>query len=224
MAKNVIINEVVYSSVPYVNIPMQKAVPEDPDYAKFVDTDSGNVVATDIRSGMKAWAGGNEVTGSVPVKSSSDLTVSGKTVSVPAGIYDTAASKSVADGTVTPKATLTGDELGDTQSDYPVTASPTATVSAGYVSGNKSGTAVTKYIQVEEKTATPSTAAQDITPSNGKLLKKVHVNAVNMSATATEADVLNGKTFYAGSLTKRTGTATVPVVSQDSTTKVLTIS
>ena len=220
MAKNVVINGVTYSDVPYVNIPLATGTGN----AKFVDTDSGDAAAGDLRSGKKAWVDGNEITGSIPAKSSSDLTVSGKTVSVPAGIYDAAASKSVADGSVTPKATLAGDELGDTQTDYPVTASPTATVSAGYVSGNKSGTAVTKYIQVEEKTATPSTAAQDITPSNGKLLKKVHVNAVSISATATEADVLSGKTFYAGSLTRRTGTATVPVVSQDSTTKVLTIS
>lgn len=220
MAKNVVINGVTYSDVPYVNIPLATGTGN----AKFVDTDSGDAAAGDLRSGKKAWVDGNEITGSIPAKSSSDLTVSGKTVSVPAGIYDAAASKSVADGSVTPKATLAGDELGETQTDYPVTASPTATVSAGYVSGNKSGTAVTKYIQVEEKTATPSTAAQDITPSNGKLLKKVHVNAVSISATATEADVLSGKTFYAGSLTRRTGTATVPVVSQDSTTKVLTIS
>ena len=220
MAKNVVINGVTYSDVPYVNIPLAAGTGN----AKFVDTDSGDAGSGDLRSGKKAWVDGNEITGSIPAKSSTDLTVSGKTVNVPAGIYDAAASKSVADGSVTPKATLAGDELGDTQTDYPVTATPSATVSAGYVSGNKSGTAVTKYIQVEEKTATPTTAAQDITPSSGKLLKKVHVNAVSISATATESDVLAGKTFYAGSLTKRTGTATVPVVSQDSTTKVLTIS
>ena len=220
MAKNVVINGVTYSDVPYVNIPLANGTGN----AKFVDSDSGDAAPGDLRSGKRAWVDGNEITGSIPAKSSSDLTVSGKTVTVPAGLYDSAASKSIADGSVTPKATLTGDALGDTQTDYPVTASPTATVSAGYVSGNKSGTGVTRYIQVEEKTASPSTAAQDITPSNGKLLKKVHVNAVSISATATESDVLSGKTFFVGSLTRRTGTATVPVVSQDSTTKVLSIS
>ena len=219
MAKNVVINGVVYSDVPYVNIPLSQGTGK----AKFVDTDSGDAVAGDIRSGKKAWVDGNEVTGSQPVKSGSDLSVSGKTVSVPAGIYDSAVSKSVADGSVTPKATVSGDVLGDTQTDYPITATPAATVTAGYVSGNKSGTAVTKYVQTEEKTSTPTTAAQDIIHSSGKLLSKVHVNAVNVSATATEADVMSGKTFFSGSLSKRTGTATVPVVSQDSTTKVLSI-
>lgn len=220
MAKNVIINGVTYSDVPYVNIPLAQGSGN----AKFVDTDSGDAAAGDIKAGKKAWVDGNEVTGTAAAKSASDVTVSGKTVSVPAGIYDDAVTKSVADGTVTPTATISGDEIGDTTSDFPVEVTPGATVAAGYVSGNKTGTKVTKYIQVEEKTATPTTSAQDITPTSGKLLKKVHVNAVNLSATATESDVLNGKTFYSGSLNKRTGTATVPIVGQDSTTKVLTIS
>lgn len=209
-----------YNGVPYVNIPLKAGGGN----AKFVDTDSGDAAAADIRAGKKAWVDGNEVTGTAAAKSGSDITVSGKTVNVPAGIYDEAASKSVADGSVTPNATVTGDELGNTETDYPVEVTPTAAVSAGYVTGNQTGSKITKYIQVEDKTATPSTSAQDITPTNGKLLKKVHVDAVDVSATATESDVMNGKTFFSGSLIQRTGTATVPTVGQDSTTKVLTIS
>lgn len=219
MAKSVIINGVTYNDVPYVNIPLASGIGD----AKFVDTDSGDAAASDLRNGKKAWVDGNEVTGNVPEKSSSDLTVSGKTVTVPAGIYDEPATKSVADGSVTPTATVAGGEIGDAASDYPVEVTPAATVSAGYVSGNATGTKVTKYIQVEDKTATPSTSAQDITPTAGKLLKKVHINAVNLSGNATASDVLNGKTFYSTSLTQLTGTATVPVVVQDSATKVLTI-
>lgn len=220
MAKKVKINGVTYSDVPYVNIPLA----DTSGNAKFVDTDSGDAAAGDLRSGKKAWVDGNEVTGSVPVKSASDVSASGKTVTVPAGIYDEPVSKSVADGSVTPTATVSGDEIGDTASDYPVEVTPAATVGAGYVSGNKTGTKVTKYIQVEDKTATPTTSAQDITPSAGKLLKKVHVNAVSLSGNASASDVLAGKTFYNSTLTKQTGTATVPIVGQDSTTKVMTIS
>lgn len=219
MSKTVIINGVTYPDVPYVNIPLSTGGGN----AKFVDTDSGDALAGDIRSGKKAWVDGNEVTGSVPEKAAADVTVSGKTVTVPAGIYDAQVAKSVADGSVTPTATVAGDEIGDTISDYEIDVTPGATVGAGYVSGNKTGTVVKKYIQVEDKTATPSTAAQDITPTSGKLLKKVHVNAVDVSATATEADVLKGKTFFSGSLNKRIGAATVPIVGQDSSTKVLTI-
>lgn len=219
MAKNVVINGVTYENVPYVNIPLSSGSGN----AKFVDTDSGDAAASDLRSGKKAWVDGNEVTGTVPARSASDVSVSGKTVTIPAGIYDSPVSKSVADGNVTPTATVEGDEIGDTASDYPVEVTPAASVAAGYVSGNKTGTKVTKYIQVEDKTATPSTAAQDITPTAGKLMKKVHVNAVDVSASATEATVPAGVTFFANSLTRKTGTATFPTVGQNSSTKVLTI-
>lgn len=220
MAKNVIINGVTYAEAPYVNIPLA----DSSGNAKFVDTDTANATAADIRDGKTAWVGGNEITGTASTKSSTDVTVSGKTVTVPAGMYDSSVSKSVADGEVTPTATVTGDVVGSTASDYPVTVTPTATVSAGYVSGNKTGTVVTKYVQTETKNATPSTSSQDVTPTSGKLLTKVTVAAVDVSATATESDVLKGKTFYAGSLTRKTGTASVPTVTQDSVTKVLTIS
>lgn len=220
MAKSVVINGVTYSDVPYVNIPLSSGTGN----AKFVDTDSGDAAASDLRSGKKAWVDGNEVTGSVPVRADSDVTVSGKSVSVPAGIYDDPVTKNVADGSVTPGASVSGDEIGDTVSDYPVEVTPNATVAAGYVSGNATGTKITKYIQAEEKTATPTTAAQDITPTSGKLLKKVHVNAVVLTGDASASDVMAGKTFYNSTLEKVTGTATVPIVGQDSTTKVLTIS
>ena len=73
MAKNVLINGVTYSNVPYVSIPLSSGSGN----AKFVDTDSGDAVAGDIRSGKKAWVGGDEVTGTKPVKSATDVTVSG---------------------------------------------------------------------------------------------------------------------------------------------------
>ena len=56
------------------------------------------------------------------------------------------------------------------------------------------------------------------------MLKKVTVKAVDVTATATEDTVPEGVTFFANSLTKKTGTATFPTVAQDSVTKVLTIS
>ena len=112
---------------------------------------------------------------------------------------------------------------GDTVTDYEVSVTPSAAVSAGYVSGNKNGTEIKKYVQVEEKQATPSTAAQDVTPSSGKLLKKVRVAAVDVSATATEDNVPTGITFFSNSLTRKTGRAKFPSITQDELTKVLTI-
>lgn len=220
--KTVVINGVVYADVPSVEIPLSPG----PGNAVFYDTDiaSGGATASDMRAGAKAVVNGQEITGNVPEMDSTDLTVSGKTVTAPAGIYDSPASASVADGSVTPTASVSGDEIGDTSSSYAITVTPGATVSAGYVSGNQTGSAITKYIQVETKPVTPTTSQQTINPTSGKLISQVTVAAVDVSATATEADVLNGKTFFSGgSLTRKTGNATVPTVSQNSSTKVLTI-
>ena len=74
----------------------------------------------------------------VPQKSSTDLTVSGATVTVPAGYYSSSASKSVATGTAgTPTATK------GTVSNHSISVTPSVTNTAGYISGGtKSGTAV----------------------------------------------------------------------------------
>lgn len=154
----------------------------------------GDAVAGDLRDGKTAVVNGSLITGNVTERSASDLTASGATVTVPKGIYDTAATKTVASGSVTPTVTVSGDEIGSTVSDYPVTATPAATVSAGFVSGNETGTAVTRYIQVEEKSVTPGASAIDVTPTAGKLLKKVTVAAVVTGGNAVAADIRSGKT------------------------------
>lgn len=221
MAKNVVINGVTYSSVPRVTIPLSGGTGE----ANFVDTDSGDAVAADLRNGKKAWVKGQEVTGSATANTAASVTVAGKTVTIPAGIYDEPVTKSIADGAVTPNAAVTGDVIGDTSTAYPVTVTPKASVTTpGYVSSVADGAQVKKYIQVESKSATPSDTDQNITPGTGKLLSSVKVNKVVMDGTATPGDVLSGKTFYNTKIGKKeVGTATVPVVSQDTTTKVLSI-
>ena len=219
MAKNVQINGVNYSSVVTVKLPLT-ADPET--FAYFYDTDSGDAAAGDMRNGKKAWVDGAEVTGNVAVKSGADLTVSGKTVTVPAGIYDSQAQKSVADGSATPNAVISGDEIGDTESDYPISVTPKAAVGTpGYISSISDGSVITKYIQTESKNVTPSGSEQTITPSTNKLLHSVVVAAVSLTGNASEGDVLEGKTFYSNSLTKKTGTMTIPSISL--TSGVLTI-
>lgn len=220
MAKNVQINGVDYGNVASVKLPLTANLET---FAYFYDTDSGDAAAGDMRNGKKAWVAGVEVTGNVPAKLSSDLTVSGKTVTVPAGIYDSQAQKSVADGSATPSAAVSGDEIGDTSSSYPITITPKATVNAaGYISTISDGTAVTKYIQTESKSVSPGGTEQTITPTSGKLLHSVVVAAVNLTGNAAESDVMATKTFYSNSATKKTGTLTVPSLSL--TSGVLSIS
>lgn len=72
-------------------------------------------------------------------RSSSDLTVSGATVTVPAGLYSTQATKSVASGSAgTPTASK------GTVSNHSITVTPSVTNTTGYITGStKTGTGVT---------------------------------------------------------------------------------
>lgn len=72
-------------------------------------------------------------------RSSSDLTVSGATVTTPSGYYSASASKSVASGTAgTPTATK------GSVSNHSISVTPSVTNTTGYISGGtKNGTAVT---------------------------------------------------------------------------------
>lgn len=85
----------------------------------------------------------------------------------------------------------------------------TYTVPKGYHSG-----AGTVKVVLETQTATPTTAAQDVTPTTGKVLSKVTVNAIpanfgdTTGDTGVATDVLSGKivhTIVNGVATKITG-------------------
>lgn len=125
--------------------------------------------ASDILSGKEAIdKNGNKITGTIPTKTSSDLTASGATVNVPAGYYATNTTKSVATATqATP--TVSIDSAGK------ITAS--ATQSAGYVSaGTKTGT---KQLTTQAaKTITPSTSSQTAVASGVYTTGAVTVGAI----------------------------------------------
>ena len=81
----------------------------------------------------------NYVGSGITQRSSTDLTVSGATVTAPSGYYSASASKSVASGTAgTPTATK------GTVSNHSVSVTPSVTNTTGFITGStKSGTAVT---------------------------------------------------------------------------------
>lgn len=112
---------------------------------------------------------GNYVGDSISRRTSSDLTVSGATVTAPAGYYAAAASKSVASGSATTPATsitanpsISVDANGLITATASASQSVTPTVSAGYVS---SGTAGTVTVSGSNTSQLSTQAAATITPT-----------------------------------------------------------
>ena len=106
--------------------------------------------AGDILSGKTAYAGGRKITGTIPGRGAADLTASGAAVSVPAGHYPEAVSKSVA----TADQATPGISVG---SNGLITAS--VTQGAGYVAaGTRSATR--QLATQAGTTITPGTSAK----------------------------------------------------------------
>ena len=224
MAQNVKINGVTYQNVPSVQIPYATGTGN----AEFFDTSDATLDAgSKMLNGVTAYSQGVKYTGSIATKESSDLTVSGATVTAPAGYYATAASKSVASGSAkTPATTITANPTITVSSAGLITASVSAnqnvtpTVSAGYVSSGTSG-AITvtgeETSQLETKAAAtivPTTTAQTI-PSGTYL---TGAQTISGSVNLVASNIKSGVDIFGV-----TGTLSEVSVSQDSTTKVLSI-
>jgi len=220
MAKNVVIRDVVYSEVPSVEIPLSGAS----GVAEFVDTSDATLDnASKLPAGVTAYAGGTKYTGTASENGSADLTASGATVTVPAGYYPEQASKSVAAGSATAPSTISSTSASVVTGTNTITLSKsvsvTPQVSAGYIASGTAGSSnVSLTASVTTKAAatiTPGTSAQTI--AAGTYLTGAQTIAGDPDLVA--ANIVAGKTIF-----NVAGTAKIPAVSQDSTTKVLSIS
>lgn len=219
MAQSVIINGVTYSNVPKVEIPKSGG-----GTAEFMDTSDATLSSGgSMLSGVTAYAGGTKYTGSIVTKSGSDLSASGATVTVPAGYYASQASKAVSSGSATAPATISGTSAsvstGTNTLTLSKTISVTPSVTAGYVSSGTAGNAaVSLTASVTTKgatTYTPTTSDQTI--ASGTYL--TGAQTISGDPNLQSAYIASGISIFgvAGSLSS-------PIISQDSTTKVLSIS
>lgn len=219
MAKNVVINGVTYSNVPEVDIPIS-----DGGTAQFMDTSDASLDSGDeMLSGVTAYSDGTKYTGTIATKTGSDLTASGATVTVPSGYYASQVSKSVATGSATPPSTISGTSATLSSGTNTITLSKsvsvTPDVSAGYVSSGTAGSSsVSLTASVTTRgatTITPGTSSQTI--ASGTYL--TGAQTIEGDSDLVASNILNGVTIFGVS-----GSLSLPAISQDSTTKVLSIS
>lgn len=222
MAKNVVINNVVYNGVPSVEIPLSPG----PGTATFTDTSDATLSGGgQLPSGVTAYDGsGTKITGTAAQNSSSDLTASGATVTAPAGFYASNASKSVASGTVTAPASISGTSATVSTGTNTLTLSKTVSVTpsvttAGYVtSGTAGNSSVSLTASVTTKAAatiTPGTSNQEIAAGTYLTGKQTISGSANLVASNIKAGV---------QIFNVTGSLSAATVFQDGTTKILSIS
>jgi hypothetical protein len=117
------------------DIPLQTKTVTPNETAQTITPDNGYYALDKVNVGAIS---SSYVGSGITRRSSSDLTASGATVTVPSGYYSTQASKAVASGTAgTPTATK------GTVSNHAVSVTPSVTNTTGYITGGtKTGTAV----------------------------------------------------------------------------------
>lgn len=219
MAQNVVINGVTYSNVPEVDIPKSGG-----GTAKFTDTSDATLASGgSMLSGNTAYANGTKYTGSIVSKSGTDITASGDTVSVPAGYYASNVTKAVSAGSATAPATISGTSASVSTGTNTITLSKTVsvtpTVTAGYVAsgtaGNSAVSLTASVTTLGATTYTPSTSNQSI--ASGTYL--TGAQTISGDANLVSGNIKSGVSIFgvSGSLSSAT-------ISQDSITKVLSIS
>lgn len=181
----------------------EQEITYDNDYTGLGTVTIGAISSTYVGSGITQ-------------RSSTDLTTSGATVTVPAGYYSTDASKSIASGSIGNYSWSTET----TTTSYKMIASY-PNFSAGYISSISS---VSRTFTIQEENITPSETQQIITPTTGNhFLSKVTIDPISPTyvgsgitqrsssdLTASSATVTVPAGYYASQATKSVSSLTLP--------------
>lgn len=172
--------------------------------SQTITPDSGYTAMTSVQiNGISPTYVGSDI----PRKSGTDLTVSGATVTAPAGYYESGASKAVGSGVVTAPTSISGTSATVSTGTNTITLSKTVSVTprvttAGYVSSGTAGnSSVSLTASVTTKGATTITPTKNTqTIASGTYLTGTQTIAPIPDAyqdvtgvTATASDVVSGK-------------------------------
>ena len=147
-----------------------------------IDTSEATAFASDILSGKTAYARGSMITGTIETKSASDLTASGKTVTVPAGYYASSTSKDV---------NTVEQAVPSVSVDSSGVINVTSNQDAGYVSAGTTMASMQLTTQ-SAQTITPGTANKTI--SSGIYL--TGAQTIKGDANLIPENIVSGKTIF----------------------------
>lgn len=222
MAQDIVIRSNTYYDTPAIQIPKADGNGD----ALFYDNSEATVSSgSQMLSGVKALGSdGTLYEGNIVSKTGADLTVSGATVTVPAGNYASQATASVASGSVTAPASISGSSATVTAGTNTLTLSKTISVTptvstAGYVSAGTAGNS-----DVSLTASVTTKAAASLQPGTSAVTIAAGTYLTGAQTIPAEPNYLASNIVYGKSLWGLNGAAQIPVISQDSVTKILSIS